>query len=123
MVELDDVKSEGVDSVEVKVRFFLWLKSFCVLSKWMQIEGVLKLNELGEAGGSTVQLVNDAKILWVKGPVSDQERPKTIDFRISLPTTFTYEGNTYVKSFLHFHVDNDSYHLSASPYLPRSKSS
>ncbi|KAF5360486.1 hypothetical protein D9756_005008 [Leucocoprinus leucothites] len=77
VVELDDVKAEGVDSIQVK------------------IEGRLKLQELGEAGDSTAQLVLDTKMLWEKGPDS-QECPKTIDFELTLPTTFTTnDGATY----------------------------
>ncbi|KXN81785.1 hypothetical protein AN958_03711, partial [Leucoagaricus sp. SymC.cos] len=76
VVELDDEKTEGVDSVQVK------------------IEGRLKLQELGESGDSTAQLVLDTKLLWVKSPVS-QECPKALDFRLTLPTTFTHEGVTH----------------------------
>lgn len=77
IIELDDVKTEGVDSVQIK------------------IEGYLKVHELGESGDSTTQLVLDTKLLWVKGPGS-LECPKVIDFQLMLPTTFTTnDGVTY----------------------------
>ncbi|KAJ3573188.1 hypothetical protein NP233_g2601 [Leucocoprinus birnbaumii] len=77
VVELDDVKTEGVDSIQVK------------------IEGQLKLHESGEFGDSIIQLLDDTKTLWEKRPDS-QECPKVIEFKLTLPTTFTTnDGETY----------------------------
>ncbi|KAF9452907.1 hypothetical protein P691DRAFT_695890 [Macrolepiota fuliginosa MF-IS2] len=76
IVELDAEKAEGVDSVEVK------------------IEGRLKLNEIAEGGKSSVKLVLDTKLLWVKGP-SNQDCLHTLDFALTLPATFEHDGITY----------------------------
>jgi len=73
IVELDDEKAENVDSIEVK------------------IEGALKLNEIAERGATSIKLVIDTQLLWVKGP-NNEECPKTINFTLTMPTTFTYQG-------------------------------
>lgn len=75
-VELDTEKAETVDSVEVK------------------LEGALKLDEIAEAGATTVKLVIDTQLLWEKGP-NGGECPNNLDFSLTLPTTFTYQGFTY----------------------------
>lgn len=59
------------------------------------------MHELGESGDSTAQLVLDTKLLWVKGP-GFSECPKTINFQMTLPTTFMTEGNTYVRYLVVF---------------------
>lgn len=122
IIELDDVKTEGVDSVQIKVWFVHWVNQIPYASELGQIEGYLKVHELGESGDSTTQLVLDTKLLWVKGPGS-LECPKVIDFQLMLPTTFTTnDGVTYVRLSPMFILASNFMNIFNSLYLQRSKS-
>lgn len=77
-----------------------------------QVEGALKLDEAAEAGSTTIKLVIDTQTLWTKGPVSEEECPNNLNFSLTLPTTFAYQGLTYVSSLqsIKSHSDNPSFY-------------
>ncbi|KAJ7601205.1 hypothetical protein C8J56DRAFT_912438 [Mycena floridula] len=75
VVEL--LKIDGITSVEVK------------------IEGRLKLQEIAEGGTTVVKLCLNTALLWIRDP-SNHVCPSSLRFRLSLPTTFTYERKTYM---------------------------
>jgi hypothetical protein len=69
-------KTEGVNSVEVKV------------------EGKLHIREIAEGGTSSVKLCSDTVLLWEKDS-NNAECPSSMHFSIQLPTTFTHAEKTY----------------------------
>ncbi|KAJ8518399.1 hypothetical protein ONZ45_g4526 [Pleurotus djamor] len=69
-------KADNVNSVEVKV------------------EGRLRIKEIAEGGHTSAKLCLDSQTLWTKNTDGDH-CPATLPFSLSLPTTFTYEEDTY----------------------------
>jgi len=69
-------KTEGVTSVEVK------------------IEGRLLLKEIAEGGTSTATLCLNTSLLWSRDS-ANPICPPTLHFSLGLPSTFTYENQTY----------------------------
>ncbi|KAF9464105.1 hypothetical protein BDZ94DRAFT_1162704 [Collybia nuda] len=69
-------KIDGVTSVEVK------------------IEGRLKLKEVAEGGTTSAKLCLDTTLLWIKDS-NNTACPKSLQFALSLPPTFTYEDKIY----------------------------
>ncbi|KAG9315843.1 hypothetical protein JVU11DRAFT_3492 [Chiua virens] len=70
-------KSEGVHSVEV------------------QVEGILKLEEVGEGGTSIHMLLSSKNILWIKDRIQDAPCPNSLRFNYTLPTTYSDGDRSY----------------------------
>ncbi|KII86689.1 hypothetical protein PLICRDRAFT_114185 [Plicaturopsis crispa FD-325 SS-3] len=70
-------KLEGVTSVEVK------------------IEGILRLQEVAEAGTATSKLCLDSALLWIKDRANGGICPPSLSFSLTLPATFKYGDETY----------------------------
>ncbi|KAI0042390.1 hypothetical protein FA95DRAFT_1564348 [Auriscalpium vulgare] len=60
----------------------------------MQIEGSLKLKEIGEGGTNTYVLCNEIVHLWRKG-VDAGPCPSSLAFSVPLPTSFSDEKGSY----------------------------
>ncbi|KAN0087511.1 hypothetical protein V8E55_006132 [Tylopilus felleus] len=70
-------KTEGITSVEV------------------QVEGILKLEEIAEDGSSTHKLFSNKSMLWVKDRIQDAPCPGSLRFSFPLPTTYSDGDQTY----------------------------
>ncbi|KAH0831996.1 hypothetical protein J3R83DRAFT_12899 [Lanmaoa asiatica] len=70
-------KTEGITSVEV------------------QVEGILRLEEVAEGGTSTQTLFSNTSMLWIKDRIQDAPCPNSLRFSFSLPTTYTDRSKTY----------------------------
>ncbi|KAF8555747.1 hypothetical protein OG21DRAFT_1483672 [Imleria badia] len=75
MVEIN--KTEGITSVEV------------------QVEGILKLEELAKDGTSTHKLFSNKSMLWIKDRIQDAPCPNSLRFGFPLPTTYSDGDHTY----------------------------
>ena len=96
-------KTEGITSVEVQVSLSL-LGSVRNLDDAFQVEGTLKLEEVGEGGTSTHRLFSNKSMLWVKDRIQDVPCPDSLQFRFSLPTSYLDGDKTYVRVQVGFRV-------------------
>lgn len=62
----------------------------------LQIEGILKLEEVAEGGMSTYTLFSNKSMLWIKDRIQDAPCPNSLRFNFSLPTTYSDRDKTYV---------------------------
>lgn len=74
---VDVYKTEGVTSVEV------------------QIEGVLKLEQVAGSGTTSYKLCSYKNILWVKDRLRNSPCPNSLRFSLLLPTTFSDGEKTF----------------------------
>ncbi|KAJ7283964.1 hypothetical protein C8J57DRAFT_1171957 [Mycena rebaudengoi] len=69
-------KTDGISTVQVKV------------------EGRLELKEIAEGGHIDTKLCLDTVLLWIKDG-NNAVCPSSLQFALTLPTTFTHEGRSY----------------------------
>ncbi|KAL4064166.1 hypothetical protein V8B97DRAFT_1988871 [Scleroderma yunnanense] len=74
---VDVYKNEGIVSIEV------------------QIDGILKLEQVAGAGTCAYNLCSCKNILWIKDRVHDVPCPRSLPFSLVLPTTFSTGDKTY----------------------------
>ena len=74
----------------------LLLHSLSILSpSRRQVEGHLNLREVGEGGTTTYKLCLEKVTLWSK-EADSESCPRTLEFNLTLPTTFSDDKDTYV---------------------------
>ena len=74
----------------------LFLHPLSILpSSHRQVEGHLNLREIGEGGTTTYKLCLEKVTLWSK-EADSESCPRTLEFSLTLPTTFSDDKDTYV---------------------------
>ena len=68
-----------------------------ILPSHAQVEDHLNLREIGEGGTTTYKLCLDKVTLWSK-EADSESCPQTLEFSLTLPTTFSDDKDTYVSA-------------------------
>ena len=66
-----------------------------ILPSHAQVEDHLNLREIGEGGTTTYKLCLEKVTLWSK-EADSEFCPRTLEFSLTLPTTFSDDKDTYV---------------------------
>ncbi|KAI9573658.1 hypothetical protein HD554DRAFT_2202309 [Boletus coccyginus] len=61
----------------------------------VQVEGILKLEEVAEDGTSTHRLFTNKSMLWIKDRIQDAPCPNSLRFSFPLPTTYP-DGDLHI---------------------------
>lgn len=86
------LKADSVSSIHIKVSFRNWLFILSFNSE-PQLDGHLRIQEIGGAGRAIDKVLSQEIDLWTK---DDSSPPSSLEFNLALPGTFTKDDKAYI---------------------------